>query len=239
MHIYCIRHGESTNNCLEGDSQYHIKRSHDPQLTPRGAEQARAAAYYLHGYIEEQHTTARPIIYSSYMTRALQTAAALSERFSVPVQAWRDIHERGGCVAYSEQNGRYLAHPGTGRQALQEAYPMLQPDEHLNDTGWNRLRTPEGQRQCYLRARRVLRELTTRHSGEQRPILLVSHRMFIGALAAAVVGGSHSRFHRFGSHNTGITCLTAEQGEYFIEYQNRYEFLPSHLRVDIPYTIRA
>ncbi|AFG37235.1 histidine phosphatase family protein [Spirochaeta africana] len=237
MHIYCIRHGESTNNCLEGDAEYHLKRSHDPALTPRGTAQAAAAADFLQDHLSERYDNP-PVLYSSYMTRALQTAAALSAKLTVPIQAWRDIHERGGCVAYSEKYERYEPHPGLGATDLHATFPMLQSDDHIHISGWNTMRTPESQRQCYMRAKRVLRELIARHNGDTRPVILVSHRIFIGALAAAVVDGSHSQLHRFGSHNAGITHLTAVNGEFFIEYQNRYEFLPRHLRTDIPYMIR-
>lgn len=239
MHIYCIRHGESTNNCLEGDSQYHSKRSSDPELTPLGAAQAESAARYMHEYVQQQHSTTQPILYSSYMTRAVQTAAALSQRFSIPILAWRDLHERGGCVQYCESTTRYISEPGHGREFYQTNYPMLIPDEHIRDSGWNLLKAPENNRRCYKRAKKVLSELEKRHAAETRPILLISHRMFIAALIAAIVNGSHKLSHKISSHNTGITCITNTNNQFYIEFQNRYDFLPNSLRTEVKPVVRV
>lgn len=238
MRIYCIRHGESTNNALEGSTDYHLRRSFEPTLTSRGVLQAEAAAEHLQEYIPQRHSR-QPIIYTSYMVRAVQTASTIAKKLQLPLQAWRDIHERGGCVDYSTQQERFVCVPGHGRDYYAENFPHLELDNTIDASGWNTLRQLENQRGCYQRAKRILKELMAKHGSDDRPVILVSHRMFIGALATAVLQGHHKASDRIYSHNVGVTCIAGNNEQCWIDFHNQYNFLPNSLRTDIPHAMQV
>ncbi len=80
-----VRHGSASYDLAEARRLRGGMRDWVP-LSPRGVEEAEAAAARLKG------TSAR-LILSSPMTRALQTAAILSRRLDLPLAVEFDLHE--------------------------------------------------------------------------------------------------------------------------------------------------
>ena len=75
MIVYCVRHGESTYN-VEGRLQ---GQSDAPHLSPLGQKHAQALTATLRQYEIDA-------IYSSPLTRAMETARPLAEALKLPIQ---------------------------------------------------------------------------------------------------------------------------------------------------------
>lgn len=237
MLIYCIRHGESSNNILEGNNDYLLKRSSEPLLTERGRKQAELAADYIAGHIcnsevnAQSHTAGKTKIFTSYMLRAVQTAEYIGRKTDIKVEAWKDLHERGGCLQYDAGKNTFKTAPGYGKSYYSSNHPELSIDSELKEFGWNSLKNPEQQRGCYLRAKKVLEKLST--MPEDDTLILVSHRLFISALLSVVLKASHTNSDRLYSHNTGISCIQIKSGIMSIRFHNHFHFLPDDLSGNI------
>ncbi|GAB6089681.1 histidine phosphatase family protein [Spirochaeta dissipatitropha] len=233
MQIYCIRHGESSNNILEGKSDYLQKRSCEPLLTETGRKQAECAAKYIAEYISNPEINThspragKTKIFTSYMLRAVQTAEYIGRKTDIQVHAWKDLHERGGCLEFDDTRKAFKTVPGYGKAYYSRKHPDLYTDSELKECGWNSLKNPEQQRGCYLRAKKVLEKLTA--MPDDQTVILVSHRLFISALLSVVLKADHAYSDRLYSHNTGISCIQISSGIMSIRFHNRFHFLPEEL----------
>ncbi len=84
--VYLIRHGEA-----EGTNEGRLLGSTDAHLTPRGLSQVRRLAELLPASLGA--SGARTWCVASPLTRAQQTAAAVAERFGLPVTTDPDLRE--------------------------------------------------------------------------------------------------------------------------------------------------
>ena len=189
MQLYFIRHGQSENNALftqTGDSK---GRSHDPELTPIGHQQAKRVAEYLRqpelfqpSYLykrfgqvgsasESLNHDRLTHVYCSLMVRAVATAAYICDSLGVTQSAFVDLHEAGGI--YLDQpvpdpdapdGVRYtpVGLPGQGRSYFEKNYPGLVLPPNLNEHGWWD-RPYETMAERPLRAQRVIETLLACH----------------------------------------------------------------------------
>lgn len=81
--VYLIRHGESEANL---DPTAYKKGDHAIGLTPKGVEQAIAAADRLARELAAKHPGQSPIIWTSPYARCRQTAAPIAERLGCPLR---------------------------------------------------------------------------------------------------------------------------------------------------------
>ncbi|KAK3244570.1 hypothetical protein CYMTET_45820 [Cymbomonas tetramitiformis] len=107
MRVYICRHAQSGNNILEDQSGGASGRQADPPITPLGVEQAallgQRFADELANLPENERVTE---IYSSPMTRALQTSLPIAKALNLPVQVRADIHEQGGCFTGTRKRAK-------------------------------------------------------------------------------------------------------------------------------------
>ncbi len=189
--FYLVRHGESSSNAERRFNAY------DTPLSPAGLAQAQRVAERLAG------DGPFHALYSSDLTRALQTAAVIGARLGltpVPLAALRELDTgdwKG--TRYADLEAR---DPG----ALQR---------WIAAGGLERLPGAQGESVCDVRARITasFEELAARHAGER--VIVVSHGWALGILLACVQGlDPHEAFRaqqlRLG--NTAVSVVEAFPG---------------------------
>lgn len=189
VQLYFIRHGQSQNNALYATTGSSDGRSHDPELTPLGHQQAQKVAEYLRqpdiyqpsdlvqrrtGLDPDPASTGQPRLthlYCSLMVRAVATAMPISRSLNLPATAFVDLHEAGGIYLDQPQPDpeapgavRYVpvGMPGNNRAYFEQHYPGLLLPADLDERGWWN-RPYEVMEERSARARRVLQELIERH----------------------------------------------------------------------------
>ena len=189
MQIYFIRHGQSQNNALYAATRSSNGRSHDPELTSLGHQQAQQVAAYLcnpelfqpgYLYTRKNEASAAGIsaspgslthLYSSLMVRAAATASYISAALSLPHHAFVDLHEAGGIYLDQPRPDPALPGsirvipvglPGNNRAYFKEHFPGLILPPGLGPGGWWD-RPFELMEQRSMRADRVLQTLIDRH----------------------------------------------------------------------------
>jgi 2,3-bisphosphoglycerate-dependent phosphoglycerate mutase len=238
MRFYFIRHAQSANNLLwerTGSSQ---GRSHDPQITDLGRQQAARLAEFLTrpGFegvsrpFDEQDIAGFSIthLYTSLMQRAVETANIVAEALDLPLYAWEDLHESGGIYLDDETTGEPVGLPGMGRSHFQSHFPRLVlPDSVTDDGWWNR--PYEALEQRPLRARRVLNDLLTRHGGTEDSVAIISHGGFYNRFLTALLNLQpylQENSYWFVLNNVAITRIDFGPEEVRLIYMNRLGFLP-------------
>ncbi len=229
--LYLIRHGQSANNALVGESP----RTADPSLTDIGTTQAGTVAAHLIHDVDK--TDARDGIaaegcygigrlYCSPMLRALQTASPIGETLDVAPEVWVDIHEAGG-VWLDHGDGR-VGHGGLTRSEMESQFAGFSIPDGVTETGWwnGAFETRE---QLVARAGRVADEIRDMLSGPEERVALVSHGTFLSVLVQHLLFGRHLPGSRFSSHNTGISRLDFSDGRCMVRYLNRVEHLSADL----------
>ncbi len=241
MQIYYIRHGQSANNRLYLESGSEKGRVEDPPLTELGWQQARLLAEHIAQSSSDgaEHTTGRnhliagegslyeynfTNIYTSLMTRAVQTASVIARKLGLPMIGSADLFEAGGVYLEDEQTGEKVGKPGKTPAELRRDYPELVLPEGLPGDGWYN-RPYEEREERLPRARRVLEELIARHGGASDRIALVSHGAFFQYFMSAVLGLAERPPVWFLSNNAGITRIDVND-RFEIIYMNRTQFLP-------------
>ena len=239
MQLYFIRHGQSENNQLWERTGSHKGRSEDPDLTPRGRQQAHRVAQFLRqadsptaGNLEEdfQNTAGFGIthLYTSLMIRAVTTGTIIARALGLPLVAWEDVHEWGGIYLNDEETSQRIGQPGHNRAYFEAHYPDLILPHSLDDDGWwNRPFEPREERP--LRAARALRELLDRHGGTDDRVAVVSHGGFYNQLLRAILNLPEENSCRFALNNGAITRLDFDEEKIVLSYSNRADFLPREL----------
>jgi len=246
MILYAIRHAESANNALYAATGSSAGRHYDPPLTERGHRQAQLVARHVAGYgpadlplQAERHDRGGfrlTHLYTSLMIRAIATGVHIAEATGLPLQAWTEIHERGGLHEVDPESGADVGVPGPNRAWFAAQYPALRLPETLGELGWwNRDREPE---EDYLpRARVVWRQLLERHGDADDRIAMVTHGGFLNSLLTALVplSGQSSdvslstRHLWFGASNTSISRIEFREEVAVVRYLNRVDHLPDEL----------
>ncbi len=238
MHLYFIRHGQSTNNALWAQNGSSEGRTEDPELTPVGERQAALLARFLGREAARAEVPAYnpkdvggfdiTHLYCSPMIRAISTAMHIAETLDLPPRAWRDVHEVGGIFLEDVDSGEPVGLPGRTRAYLRDRYPELILSDDLGADGWWD-RPFEAREARRGRAERVLEQLMERHGGSEDRIALVSHGGFYNYLMGAILGLPQRDGTFFVMDNAAITRLQFEEGRTLVVYTNRTDFLPDEL----------
>lgn len=246
MRVYLIRHGQSTNNVLTDVRQ----RVYDPPLTDLGHRQAEYLATYL-ATMPEMPTGMFGLekdnadhfgfthLYTSAMTRSLQTTRPIAKALNIKPEIWVDIHEGGG-VFLKDENGIETGYPGITRSQITVDYPDYGIPETITENGWwDITRGEEKPDDFMLRVVRVA-QVIYKWANQQEVhgndrIALVSHGLFLSALLKVIMGhpvwNPTSPFYVH--YNTAITRLDFNEGwddPLRLHYLNRVEHLPAELR---------
>lgn len=182
VRLVLIRHGQSGNNLLWEHSGSEVGRHPDTPLTARGHEQASRLAVAIRAGVLPWRID---VLYTSLMTRAVQTAAPLAEALDLPLHTL-DIFESGGLFEEDPDTGERTAYPGANRSGLLALSPRLDLADDIGEHGWWR-RDVERDDEHLARAQRVLREVTTRHP-DDAVIALVTHGHFTQYLVRVFLG---------------------------------------------------
>jgi 2,3-bisphosphoglycerate-dependent phosphoglycerate mutase len=241
MHLYFIRHAQSTNNALYASGDQSQVRTHDPELTDLGRRQSEVLADFLAADRAAAETQADPRqrdpqnrrgfpithLYTSLMVRAVATGAVIASRLGLPLQTWIDWHEEGGLFLEPEP-GQFVAQPGHGRSFFEREYPALLLPETLGEDGWwSGSLEPHAERPT--RARRVLAELLARHGQGDDHVAVISHGGFYIHFLSALLELNPPYSLSFSMNNAALSRIVFTPQGRSVVYHNRCEFLPAEL----------
>ncbi len=241
MELYYIRHAQSTNNAIWTATGQEKGRSHDPELTPLGLQQAEHTAEFLAHTDASADTWARQLqnrdgfflthLHCSLMVRAVATGSVIASRLGLPLHAWVDWHEEGGLYLDDPEKGERIGYPGYGRSYFAEKYPALVVPETLGEEGWwGKPFEEDADRPA--RGRRVLADLLERYGGTDARIGIVSHGGFYNHFLAAIYGLPGPKLpapHMLNNCAISRFVFDPDRPRPYIAYQNRADHLPTAL----------
>ncbi len=236
MRLYLIRHGQSVNNLLWTETQSDKGRSHDPELTTVGYMQAECVGKFLRHELQTRlplgglyNDAGLPtVLYTSLMTRAVETGRTIARELNVPLVALGEAFEAGGLYLKDELTGERQGMPGPNRAHFELHYPELALPDEVGDGGWYN-RPAEAKEERPERARRVWNELLKRHGGTEDIIGLVTHGGFYNHLLAMLLHWENRQDVWFTLNNCAVSRIDlTEHGIAFV-YLNRFDFLPPEL----------
>jgi len=192
--IYLVRHGQTAWNKEE------IFRGRtDIPLDETGLKQAELAAQYFDG-------TEIDAIYSSPLSRALQTAQKIAEFHNLKVQPLSGIID----MSFGDWEGR--PHQEI-REKDSKAYRQWVEEPHLV-----RLPGGEGLDDVRVRAMAALEEVIRKHP--EKTLIFVSHRVICKVLICTVLGLDNSRFWQIAQDTTAINLIQYRKGKYILSLMN-------------------
>ncbi len=238
MHLYFIRHAQSTNNLLWEMTGYDEGRHEDPELTDLGKNQTHRVADFLANPsllkpatrdAEAQNIDGFNLthLYSSLMVRAMETAAAIAETTQLVPVARADLHETGGIWLKHPETGEREGLPGMTRAELTTRFPQFQLPVSINGDGWWS-QPMEPWEDGFLRAKAFLAELRETH-GEDDRIAVVSHGMFYNQLIKSLLDLPPEMDIWFSMNNVAITRIDFTEQRTRLAYHNRVDFLPPEM----------
>lgn len=195
MRIIFVRHGQTVFN-NEARYQGHL----DTALSDLGRSQAQCAADRLKG---ENISS----IYASDLSRAVETAEAISAYYSIEVVPDTDLRE----CSFGEWEG--LTVPEI-REQYDEIYENYRQDSI-------RYRAPGGERLEQLQERvvRAIDKIAAKHPEET--VAVVTHGGPIRAFFCHALGAGLQTFRKMHLDNAGITIFSKESnGRWFLESLN-------------------
>lgn len=248
MHLYIIRHAQSTNNEIYARTNGSEGRLADPPLTELGHRQAQLLARFLtepprvidatklvweYAARHDRRGFDLTHLYCSLMIRAVQTGSYIAEATGLPLVAWPEVHERGGLHIIDEVTGKDIGQPGPNRAQFNQEYPHLVLPETLGEKGWWD-RPPETIEESYPRAHQVWTQLMERHGGTDDRVAIVTHGGFFQSLIGVLlsdgdppqVPGLSATGVWFGISNTSINRFRITDKRVDLYYLNNVEFLP-------------
>jgi broad specificity phosphatase PhoE len=206
MKLILVRHGESETNAgtpIEGP---------EPHLTARGRRQAGYAA-------ERACARTYDALYTSAMSRALETACALAGATGLAPTVLVDLCEHRIEPAFR----------GFSRSALEARYPTILLPAECTEEGWW-----SGEEECeealYDRARRTAALLRERHGESDDRVLLVTHGGFGSALLSVLLGLPPCDYIRFWHHNCAFSRLDLDADDLRVRKLNCTWHIPPHER---------
>ena len=207
MKLLIIRHGQSANNLLHEQRGSYEGRSPDPLLTELGMLQARRLAEAM----VSGRQPAPEVLYTSLMSRAVQTAAPIAEALDLPIMGRLDAYECGGPYSGSPLDPR--PHPGAAASELLALSDRLVLPEGADEDGWYHGQGEDELARAY-RGARLIHNLKRLHLGSEVLVGLVRHEWISQYLLRAALG-----FHAnegiaepwLALYNTGTILLDFEQ----------------------------
>ena len=167
--LFFLRHGQTPDS----RANLFCGSGRDPALTPDGAAMAA-------GFASAYRTAPWAAVYASPLTRAMQTATALSNIAGVPIEQRGELAE----IAYGAWEGL------TPEQVDRDFH-----DDYVRwtaDPAWNPPTGGEAATAVARRVRRLIDEVTERHASGQ--ILLVSHKATIRIALCSLLDIDVGRF---------------------------------------------
>lgn len=223
MHLLLIRHAESANNAIwSGDADaFYGSRHHDPELTPRGVEQAARLAEHLAAGGEGRIDA----LAASPMTRAVQTAAPAAAALGLPLAIDVDVFEQGGLFTGDPRvPGAAVGQPGLGRAALEALSPGCAVPDGVGEDGWWRAGHEDAET-AMLRVDRAAVALRGRAAATpELRLAVVTHGGF-GSMLLATLLGAPPRTAWFHLHNTAISHVELAGEETVLHAHNRLAHL--------------
>jgi broad specificity phosphatase PhoE len=186
MRLVLVRHGESDGNAgnpYEGA---------EPHLTERGRRQARYAG-------ERARQRPYQALYTSPLSRALETACALSETTGLAPAVRVHLTEHREMPDFR----------GFPRSFLESRYPTITLPEECTEEGWWP-GVQEEEDALYERARQTAAWLRERHAATDDRVLLVTHGGFGSALLSVFLGLPPCGYMRFWLGNCSFSVLDVE-----------------------------
>lgn len=171
-----VRHGESLANAIRAETGENAA-IRDPGLTDNGRRQVAATADALSGH--RSGGVGPSLIWSSPLTRALETSAVLADRLDLPVAVSPLLAER--CAWHSDI--------GTETSRLRAAWPAFR-FEPMDECWW-----PQQEEAVAALEQRSDRFRAEAHgAGEWQRMIVVTHWGFIRSLTGAeVINGAWLR----------------------------------------------
>lgn len=231
--LYLIRHGQSVNNALFGESP----RTADPCLTGMGQAQARRVAEHLRHALDKPDVRDGLVnekgqgigrLYCSPMLRALETARPIGVALGLTPRVWVDVHEGGGVWVDRQDGHERVGHGGLTRSEMETRFPEFEIGDLVTDSGWWN-GSFERREEFSARAARVAGQVQELLPGADEPIAIVTHGTFLSVLIQHLLFGTHLPGVRFGTYNTGISRLDFHEDRLAVMYLNRVEHLSTDL----------
>ena len=252
MHLYLIRHCQSSNNAVldkKRSSDESVpggawvdKMVPDPPLTEKGVKQGKLLASFLSEYGDSntsqtllhdtQNNTGFDIshIYCSLMTRSIVTAQYISQELQLPLVVWQDIHECGGVFTKDADNGQRIGVQGPNYEHFRSTYPNLVIPEKIDVDGWWN-RPVENLDDIQNRANRVHSQILERHAGKDHRVALITHVGFYHHLLSSILTVPQSQNRDLWLHlnNAAISHIDFNNESTRVNYLNRVDHLPREL----------
>jgi broad specificity phosphatase PhoE len=192
--IYLIRHGQTAWNKEE------IFRGRtDISLNEIGLREAELVGEYLKG--KDIH-----VIYSSPLSRAMETARRIAQVFNLKVQPLEGISD----MSFGKWEGRPLKEV----QILdRELYRQWREQPHLV-----RLPGGEGLEDVRVRSMAALEEVIRLHAGNT--LVLISHRVVTKVLICGILGIDNSHFWQIGQDTGAVNLIQFKEGRYVLSLLN-------------------
>ena len=200
--IFLIRHGETEwnrQNRLQGNSNIH--------LSSEGYHQAITLA----DHPPFQHVDA---IYSSDLSRAMETAGIIAERFNLGVNLMPALRETN----FGDWEGREIS------ELIAES-----PKEFGKFfTAPERCHPPHGETflECQARALIGIREIIANH--ENQNVVAVSHGAAIRLILGAALDMPIHKMWAIAQFNMALNILRVDDGDFTVELMNSTEHLRRH-----------
>lgn len=186
MHLFIVRHGQSTGNITTEDVP-------DGDLTPLGAQQAREAGAQL-AHEGVTHALCSPLV------RALDTATAIAGACGIAtIEVWPELQET-----------RRNVHRGFGREALLARFPLAVFPHTFEADGWDH--GGETYESGLERGGSAIAALRERFGPHDR-VAVVSHGAFANYLLRALLQIPTAHHLWFTMNNCGITRVRFHEVE--------------------------
>lgn len=197
LQIYLTRHGESRGNVVsDNGGQYNPPNEHErhnPELTPRGVEQA--------GLLAERLRLHRfDAMFSSPLVRAVATAqavSALQPGEAVPLELLADLTEVGTPWDYAGYPPDALISRFPGVASLRALVPAEE---------WHAAEVQDPQEAYLLRAQTCIRYIKERFYRGER-VFIAAHGSFNTYLIRAALGLTNVADFNFCQENTALTKI--------------------------------
>ena len=199
MRIFLIRHGET-----EWNRQNRLQGNSDTHLSPEGFHQAITLAEHA----PFQHVDA---IYSSDLTRAVETAKIIAERFNLTVKIMPELRE----TDYGDWEGRFI------RDLAAESPKAF--GRFFTDP--ERCHPPHGETflECQARVMIGMREIIANHDNQN--VIVVTHGAAIRLILGAALDMPIHKMWAIAQFNMALNVLRVDDGEFTVELMNSTEHL--------------